>query len=342
MSNRAQDDFEALSRRYWQAWGDALRPGAAAGQGAPGWNEAMQWWSAFAPGAAQAAPAAQASPWLDLMQQLAGRFAGRDPCAADIAAEWQRMLGANPLPDMLRGLRLQGMQGLDAWFEAITPWLDAWQREAGSWLRLPAFGIAREHQERWQRLAQAQLDVRAKEDAFNRLLLRAGEGAYAIFERKLDAHAQPGRQLDSARALFDVWIDACEEAYAEVALSTEFREAWAALVNAQMRLRAGVQKEVEFASGLFGMPTRTEVDAAHRRIAELERAVRGLRDTLDATARAAGGGTSAGTPPTPRTPRPAAKKATGKPAKQPAAAVQARRAKPAKPAKSAPRRGGPR
>lgn len=307
MSDHARDDFDTLARRTWQAWGDTLRQGAAGGQGMPGWNEAMQWWGAFAPGAAQATPAAQAQPWLDLMQQLAGRFAGRDASAADIAAEWQRMLGANPLPDMLRTLRLQGMQGLDAWCDAIAPWMEAWQREAGSWLRLPAFGVAREHQERWQRLAQAQLDVRAKEEAFNRLLLRAGERAYSIFEKKLEAHAQPGRQLGTARALFDLWIDACEEAYAEVALSTDFREAWAALVNAQMRLRAGVQKEVEFAGGLFGMPTRTEVDAAHRKIAELERAVRALREALGAQASPAGETAPSGATQARKT-RPAAKK----------------------------------
>lgn len=280
MSDHA-DDFDTLARRAWQAWGDTLRQGAAAGQGMPGWSEAMQWWGALAPGAGQAPQAAQAQPWLDLMQQLAGRFAGRDASAAEIAGEWQRMLGANPLPEMLRTLRLQGMQGLDAWFDAVSPWMEAWQREAGQWLRLPAFGIAREHQARWQRLAQAQLEVRAKEEAFNRLLLRVGSRAHALFEAKLEAHAQPGRQLGSARALFDLWIDACEEAYAELALSADFREAWAALVNAQMRLRAGVQKEVEFASGLFGMPTRSEMDAAHRKIADLERTVRALREALD-------------------------------------------------------------
>ena len=331
MSEHAPDDFDTLARRAWQAWGDSLRQGAAAGQGMPGWNEAMQWWGAFAPGAAQPAPATQAPPWLDLMQQLAGRFAGRDAGAAEIAAEWQRMLGANPLPDMLRTMRLQGMQGLDAWFEAIAPWMDAWQREATGWLRLPTFGIAREHQERWQRLAQAQLEVRAKEDAFNRLLLRAGERAYAIFEDKLEAHAQPGRQLGSARALFDLWIDACEEAYAEVALSGDFREAWAALVNAQMRLRAGVQKEVEFAGGLFGMPTRTEVDAAHRKIAELERAVRALRDALGARGQS-GDAAHGEVPLGERRPRPAAKKRAGTRARPAAEGTP-------KPAGNAPRKG---
>lgn len=282
MSDHPQDDFEALARRTWQAWGDALKSGATpATPGVPGWNEAMQWWTQLAQGMPSAAPRdAGAAGWLAMMQQLATRFAGSDAGAADIAAEWRRLLGANPVPDLLRALRLQGQQGLDAWFEATAPMREAWQRELGTWLNLPAFGIAREHQERWQRLAQAQLALREHEDSFNRLLLRVGERAYALFEEKLAARAQPGKQLTTARALFDLWIDAAEEAYAETALSPEFRTAWAALVNAQMQLRAGVQKEVEFASGLFGMPTRGEMDAAHRKIADLERALRRMLDRV--------------------------------------------------------------
>lgn len=292
--NSPQDDFEALARRTWQAWGDALRPGTTAAPGVPGWNEAMQWWTQLAQGASAASPStpAGAAGWLALMQQLAARFAGTDAGPADIATEWRRLLGANPLPNLLRTLRLQGQQGLGAWFEATAPLRQAWQREMGTWLQLPAFGIAREHQERWQRLAQAQLTLQGHEEAFNRLLLRVGERAYELFEQKLATHAQPGRQLTTARALFDLWIDAAEEAYAELALSPEFRTAWAALVNAQMQLRAGVQKEVEFASGLFGMPTRAEMDAAHRKIADLERALRSMRDRF-------GGGDAAGEPPQP-------------------------------------------
>ena len=287
MSDR--NDFEAQARRMWQAWGDAMRTGAAPAPAIPGWDDAVQWWTQLArgvsPGVAPSADAMGPAGWMAQVQQLAARFAGSDAGAAEIAAEWRRLLGANPLPDLLRTLGLQGQQGLDAWYQATAPLRDAWQREMGAWLQLPAFGIAREHQARWQQLAQAQLALREHEETFNRLLLRVGERAYAVFEQKLAAHAQPGKQLTSARALFDLWIDAAEEAYAETALSDEFRTAWAALVNAQMRLRAGVQKEVEFASGLFGMPTRTELDAAHRKIADLERALRAMADRfVDATA----------------------------------------------------------
>src|SRR5690606_2645566 len=99
-------------------------------------------------------------------------------------------------------------------------------------------------------------------------------GAHVRFQRKLEASGAPGKQLESARALFDLWIDAAEEAYAEVALSSEFRKSYGAMVNAQMKLRQAVQGQVEQAAAELGMPTRTEVDAAHRKIAELERALR--------------------------------------------------------------------
>jgi hypothetical protein len=150
--------------------------------------------------------------------------------------------------------------------------------EGASWLRLPAFGFAREHQERLQRLAQAQLDVQQQTSAYNALMLKASQAAYEIFESKLAEREEPGRQIDSPRALFDLWIDAAEEAYAQIALSHEFREVYARLVNAQMQLRAGVQREVEEMTAQLGMPTRSELDGAHRKIAELERAVRRMRD----------------------------------------------------------------
>jgi hypothetical protein len=45
-----------------------------------------------------------------------------------------------------------------------------------------------------------------------------------------------------------------------------------------MRLRNGMQGEIEQVCAAMGMPTRTEVDAAHRKIAELERMLRRMRD----------------------------------------------------------------
>jgi class III poly(R)-hydroxyalkanoic acid synthase PhaE subunit len=226
---------------------------------------------------------AQARNWYGQMQQVAARFAGQEAKPADITAEWKRALGAmgeNPFPEMFRAMRGQGAQGLDQWIEDASPWLDAWRREGNAWLGMPTFGLGREHQERWQKLAQAQLDYQQYESAYNALMMKAAQRAYEVFEGKLAEREEPGRQLTSARALFDLWIDAAEEAYAEIALSPQFREAYGARINAQMRLRGAVQCEMERMSATFGMPTQGDLDIAFRKIAELERSLRRLRDQM--------------------------------------------------------------
>lgn len=315
-------DFEALGRQYWNAWGEALR--AASGQPAapPGmqqWHDAVDWWSKLAHGGRTEANDtverfnAQARHWFGQMQQVAAQFAGQDNGARQITDAWKQALGAageNPFPEIFRAMRGHGQQGLDQWVEDASPYLEAWRREGASWLSMPAFGIGREHQERLQALAQAQVDYQEKNSAYNALMLKASQHAFELFEAKLSEREEPGRQLTSARALFDLWIDAAEESYAQIALSQEFRQVYGALVNAQMRLRSGIQRQVELACGQFGMPTRTEVDAAHRKIAELERQLRRLRDAAPRPVRAAA------PPPAASARKPAAKKKKKPAAKQ--------------------------
>lgn len=282
-------DFEALARQYWNGWGEIMRSGAAPGAmptGAQGWHEALDGWSKLVHGGRGEVNDAverfntQARSWYGQMQQVAAQFAGQDSNAANVAQAWKQAMGAageNPFPEMFRAMRGHGQQGLDQWVEDASPYLDAWRRESASLLGMPAFGFAREHQERLQRLMQAQADYQQRNNAYNALMMKASQRAFEIFEDKLLEHEEPGRQLNSARALFDLWIDAAEEAYAGIALSPEFREVYGALVNAQMRLRGGMQKEVEQVNAMLGMPTRTEVDSAHRKIAELERELSRMR-----------------------------------------------------------------
>jgi class III poly(R)-hydroxyalkanoic acid synthase PhaE subunit len=347
------DDFAAWTRRAWNAWGEALRSAPMAAQmppsGVPGWNEAMTWWSQLAQGGMHGAPglgdeavsrfSAQAQGWFGQMQKLAAQFAGQKASAADIASAWKQALGgngANPFADMLGAMPGSVQTDPSQWFEQFVPWLKQWQQQGRSWLGLPAFGFAREHQERWQQLAQAQLDLQQQSQAYQSLLAEAGQDAFVRFERKLAERSEPGRQLESVRALFDLWIDAAEEAYADIALSPRFRDAYAALVNAQMTLRARVQKEIEQTSAQLGMPTRTEIDSAHRKIVQLERELRRLRDTMQvATPRKESTPASRAEPPAERTQaRRASAKASARPvskgAAKPASASARKTVKPVK------------
>ena len=359
-------DFEAMARQYWSAWGAAMRQGSVGGMGGMGgmggpavqpanqWQQAVDWWSQLMPeGRSQANDAVgrfnqQASQWFGQMQQVAAQFAGQDSNPSDISQAWRRAIGAqgdNPFPEMFKAMRGQGAHGLDSWLEQVKPFLDGLQQQGKRWQQMPAFGQYREHQERWQDLQQAQQDYQVQTEAFNVLMQECATRAFDTFEHKLMAHDGPGRQITSARGLFDLWIDSAEEAYATVALSSEFREVYGALGNAQMRLRGAIQREVEHMTGLFGIPTRIEVDSAHRKIAELERALRraAAAGSPLVAARKAAGTREAEAPvqvaPSTTKPRRAARKPAVAPSK-PARKAAARRSPVArkKPAKKAARK----
>lgn len=299
-------DFGAMAQQYWSALTDAMRAAGGAPRQQDPWRAAMDSWSQFAGGGVRNEAAdvverfsVQARQWLGTMQQVAGQFAGRNASAGDIASAWRDALGGgNAFASLFDGLGGRGQSGFDQWYAQIAPMMNAFsgnalmgglREESLGWLRTPAFGLNREHQERWQALAEAQLDLQQRNDDYSALMLEAGKDAFERFERKLAERSEPGRQLQSARALFDLWIDAAEEAYAEIALSPRFRRVYGDLVNAQMRVRAGIQREIEHMGNLFGLPGRTEVDAAHRRIAELERQVRRLSAGSSSAVRPAAG-----------------------------------------------------
>jgi hypothetical protein len=136
--------------------------------------------------------------------------------------------------------------------------------------------LAREHQEHQQKSAIAWVEYQEHMARYNALMLKASQRGFELFEGKLLEREQPGRQIESLRALYDLWVDAAEEGYAEIALSQEFREAYGAMVNAQMRVRSQVQQEVERIATDFGMPTRSEINSIGERLQALRREVRGL------------------------------------------------------------------
>lgn len=299
-------NFDDKARQYWAAWGDAMRhgqagaaaqqpPPASAGDAPQDWRKAVDWWSQLLP--TQAAPQAQeainrfrtqAGDWLGTMQQVAAQFAGRDTSANEVADAWRQAVqgqGEQLMQWTLGSLRGGSPGGFDPWLQEAAQTLQKWREENAPWLDMPAFGLNRNHQSRLQKLARAQQDFQAQSEAYGEQLKAAIEQAFARFASKLSEHESSGSQLTSARALFDLWIEAAEESYADVALSNQFREVYGGFANAHMRLRAALQEEIEQLSECIGMPTRSEMDAAHRRIAELERLVRRMLRTAASPAR---------------------------------------------------------
>ena len=297
-------DWQALQKQYWSAWSDATRQvtGQAPAPTTP-WHEGLEQWSRMFTDAGKQTETAErvlgsAKGYVALMQSMLAAAAGKGDIAGAMQAgpmqAWTDALRNgfnmpgidpallnNPMASMLQGIRGDGVQGFDKLAQSFAPFLAQAKQEGMSWLQAPAFGFAREHQEHYQKMFAAFVEYQDALKRYNELMLRSSQRSFEIFESKLGERAEPGRQIESLRGLYDLWVDAAEEAYAQIALSEEFRKVYGDVVNSQMRVRAQVQAEIERVGTDLGMPTRTELNSVHKRLHELRRE---LRNTNDAEA----------------------------------------------------------
>jgi class III poly(R)-hydroxyalkanoic acid synthase PhaE subunit len=284
-------DWQAMQQQYWNAWTDATRQ-ASSQQPAAGtpWHEGLEQWSRMFDSGKQSETAdrlmSSAKNYVALMQSMLAAASGKKIDDSPLQA-WTEALRSgfnlpnmdaalvnNPMAAMLKGISGQGAQGFEQLSQSFAPFLAQAKQEGMSWLQAPAFGYAREHQEHYQKMLAAFAEYQEALKHYNALILKSSQRSFTILEDKLAERSEPGRQIDSLRALYDLWVDSAEEAYAEIALSDEFRKVYGDVVNAQTRVRSQIQQEVERVGTDLGMPTRTELNSVHKRLHDLRREFR--------------------------------------------------------------------
>ena len=234
-------------------WLQAAATSGIAGQGQGDWQQALQQLFLGMGQPAAASPFMGApfagTPFAGMNQPFAQAFAGIDNAAAHgFAQQWQ------------------------SWLQAMQPRTGEWNAGFGG--DSPAFGYTRERQMQQQALLEAMREYTDASNRYNTLILRANADGFERLREKLAERTDPGRQIDSLKALYDLWVDAAEEAYAQIALSDEFRDAYGAMVNRQMHVRQLQQRQTEAWCRELGMPTRSEVDSLGKRVQELRRELR--------------------------------------------------------------------
>lgn len=315
MTDPANDfirDYQALAQQSWDAWARQFQPQPAANPFAPppapvagndmlertlaGLKGYFDWMQAAAAGGTAAQPG---SDWRQQLQQMFGgasqpfaqAFGGIDSAGAEgFARQWQ------------------------SWLQAARP--GGFGDLPGAHGPIPAFGLNREQQMQQQALTTALREAMQASARYQELIQRANTQGMQRLQDKLARHAEPGRQIDSLKGLYDLWVDASEEAYAEIALSDEFREVYGEMVNAQMHVRKLQQQQTEQLCQQLGVPTRSEVSSLGERLQAMRRELAALKRQL-AENRAAVPAVSKAAPARPAV---AAKKAPAKAARKPAAA----------------------
>jgi Poly(R)-hydroxyalkanoic acid synthase subunit (PHA_synth_III_E) len=148
---------------------------------------------------------------------------------------------------------------------------------AASMLGVPALGLTREHQQRWQRAADA---ARRTAEAQRQLQLQLADAlrdAATAFAARLELRQPAAESAEALRGLYDSWIDCSEEAYARTAHSDSFCKALADFVNAGSLLRKELQANMEHWAKVADLPTRNELNTLTQRLISVEGQLRAPR-----------------------------------------------------------------
>jgi hypothetical protein len=265
-------NWQALARESWDAWLRKTQSSSAAGapfgsspatgsddvfaRSMAGLKTYMEWMQ----GAAMAGTAspAPAPDWSQSMRQMfEGAMGGGQPFSHAFGSAGTAIPGGFTPPwQALWEATRQGMPGAEP---------------------VAAFGHTREQQLQQQALAAAMVDYLETIARYRALIERAHAQGMERMQEKLAQLAAAGHPAETMKAMYDTWVDAAEDAYAEVALSDEFREVFGAMSNAQMRLRQLQQQQIEQWCRELGMPTRSEVASLGQRLQEIRREWRASR-----------------------------------------------------------------
>jgi len=187
-------------------------------------------------------------------------------------SNWQRMATAfAPFPgEMEKALRPEHI-----------PEASDMTRALRHFLSLPPVGYTREWQAQQQEWLQLFMDYTGTVQAFGKLLGKVVERALELFGKRMTEKTRTGESFDGLRAVYNLWIDCGEEAYAELVATADFPQLQAEMVNALMRMKRQEQEMVEEVLTALNMPTRQEMDTTHKRVYELQRQLSRLQDSLE-------------------------------------------------------------
>lgn len=280
MADQANDfmkDYQAFAQQSWDAWMRYLQQQQPGGQPNPFGMMGMGMMGAPAMPQDDLLTRSLASlkaygNWLQ--QAATGAGLGQQTNPWQQPAAMQSFLSAftQPFQQAVAGIDSASAFGMEHQWQA---WLQAMQ-QAGMAAGIPtsqtaALGITREFQLDQQALQAAMQEYAQINARYQSLLQKVNAQGITKLQELLAQHAEPGKQVESFKALYDLWVDAMEDAYAEMALSEEYREVFGALVNAQMQVRKLQQQSTERVCRELGIPTRSEVNSLGKRLQELRR-----------------------------------------------------------------------
>lgn len=306
----SMDAWLQAQRTYWDAWTEiskqAMNYANPVTAAAPtNWAEGLQkWWGMAAPAAPQPAQdfynklVASGNAYLRMLEEMA-------KTAQSGAGSWQEMfdksseimLGAFRQPPYAAATTdwtQPWQQAMSAWQQAMTSspaapseWLQGLfpqfpgaaqlREQMQQLLNMPGVGFYREMQGQYQTLGQLMLDYESALNEFGRYI---GDIAQRSMKRMQQLVSERNDPITSGRELYNLWVDACEEVFADAALSDEYSRLYGSVTNNLMAVQKQGSAILDETLETLNLPNRRELDTLQKRVHDLRRENRQLRSGL--------------------------------------------------------------
>jgi len=271
------NEWLEAQRKYWSDWSARARQGSAS-QNNP-WEQMLdQWWRALAPGAS---PGIQELLEKTLAQgrqafHLAEQFI-REQQQATGEADWQAAVQQtfgdlrgiiaaitgtmNPLPEELLS---------EATIDSSRDYLERL-------FALPGLGLGHRSQVQQREMIARLMRYQKARQAYELFLVDLGRRSVKRLQEELGALDDQAESIESARALYDHWVSACEAVYGEQAMTPEYVKLYGELINSQMAVKQQMRDMLDEAFTAMGMPTTRAVRALERRAHQDRQAIKSLQ-----------------------------------------------------------------
>ena len=161
---------------------------------------------------------------------------------------------------------------------------DAFQQTFGRLLDAPSLGYARESDARLRRLAKTGQALQAANLEYGLVLGDAWANAFEKLQHALVERAQTNQPVRNLGEFSSLWAEIADPAFYEIFVNEKFIRAQGKLLSAMMEYRIQQRHLIEQISQSLDIPTRSEVDAAHKSIHTQRREIRTLKNALSEAA----------------------------------------------------------
>jgi class III poly(R)-hydroxyalkanoic acid synthase PhaE subunit len=217
--------------------------------------------------------------WIGLPGQMAAITQDTNELWKTYLAQWQSF--GQPWAGVFRllpGLLGQAAAGdTHALGEMSQAYQQAYQQTLGRAAASPGLGMTREFNRKLQAGFDAYVQLNLAYLEYQAVVGEIWEAAFKQFGEDLRQLAEKGSQIEHVRELILLWTRGAEGVFLESFRSERYVLAQGKLLNANMAYRLAQRLVMEEILKAYDLPTRTELDEAHRRIYELSKEVRALK-----------------------------------------------------------------